>query len=486
MDDFIKRCLDIPTETRKIEFKRLGEKKVVKKIIETVVAMANTDGGIIVLGIDDPDKKTGKTPDERIFGIEENFERFDEIGRELKNIIPNIPINWPPEIKGEYSDDIHVVGLVLPKVTEAFCSYKNHVFVRLEKGNKTLSPVEIINLSYAKGFFKSDSELVDVDFELLDTPYYEDWKNSRGLTGKTIEDNLYQTGLAKKDSKGELIPKKASVLLFANYPNDLLSEKTSIKISQYEGTLQRFSETPNMIGVPKIINGPVIQQIQDAQDYVLTLLRTGIRLSSGFLTQYQIPERPVKEAITNAVIHRDYHSKRDIEIRLFEDRIEVDSPGLLPYNITPENIGFVRADDYRNDLLVKHLREFPVPPNLDQNEGVRAMRAEMKRAQLYPPIYWTYPNLKDSVQVILFNESIPSEWEKVEDYLQSGNVFITNAIVRKITGVKDSPVVSRLLSQWTNKGLLVKVIPLGGGKKGVKYLLKLNQQQETLFENSHD
>ena len=61
-------------------------------------------------------------------------------------------------------------------------------------------------------------------------------------------------------------------------------------------------------------------------------------MPTGFTTRYRIPERAVKEAITNAIIHRDYYIKRDIEIRIFEDRLEVESPGLLPYNITSRNI----------------------------------------------------------------------------------------------------------------------------------------------------
>ena len=62
----------------------------------------------------------------------------------------------------------------------------------------------------------------------------------------------------------------------------------------------------------------------------------------------------------------------------------------------------MRADGYRNDLLVKHLREFPEQPNLDRNEGVQAMRNEMNEKDLYDPVYITYPTLEDSVKVILF------------------------------------------------------------------------------------
>jgi ATP-dependent DNA helicase RecG len=243
-----------------------------------------------------------------------------------------------------------------------------------------------------------------------------------------------------------------------------------VRVLQYTGRIENIAETPNLIGVPKTIQGPLIKQIQDSHEYVLNILRSGIKIPSGFKTQYQIPERAVKEAITNVLIHRDYHLKRDIEIKIFEDRIEVESPGLFPSNITRSNIGWVRSEGYRNDLLVKHLREFPSPPNLDQNEGVRAMRSEMAAQNLYPPIFLTYPLYQDSVKVVLLNEYRPSEWEKISQYLKE-NKYITNEKARAITGIVHRDKMARMLKDWVKHGLLVQIIPPSGFVKGTKYKL---------------
>jgi len=482
MGDFISYCLSIPAESRTIEFKRLGdsESRVVKKTLQSIVGMCNTDGGLIIFGIDDPEKG-GKTPDKRIFGIEEGLERYDEIGKEIAKITPPIPGLWSHQILRAYDDKRRVAGLIVPKATNGFRSWADKVYIRLEKGNKTLSPMDIVKFAYIKGFTKADRELVDIDFDLLDTDSFSDWRDARQLSGGNISNTLFQTGLARKNEENILKPTRAAVLLFSNYPNDILEEKTSIKVTQFAGSLERIGETPNIIGVPKIINGPLLHQIKNAHDYVLTLLRSGVRIPSGFTTKYQIPERAVKESITNAVIHRDYYTKRDIEIRLFEDRVEIESPGLLPSNITPRNIGYERADTYRNDLLVKHLREFPTPPNLDQNEGVRAMRSEMRTANLYPPIFWTYPKKEDSVMVVLFNEHLATEWEKVNSFLTKQGGYVNNTMVREITGITDRSVVSRLLSKWVTKGLLIKIQPTSGSFKNIKYVLF-----ETGKENKYD
>lgn len=469
-EELIKHVLEIPSENQTLEFKRLGgSNNDVGRIIESIVAMANIDGGVVVLGVEDPENTRLRGFD-RVFGIEENIENYDHLGREIQRIIPPLGSIWPPEKIEVKVAKKHIALLFIPKVTDAFRAINNHVFVRLEKSNKRLTPAEVVKFAYAKGFEHADRELVEVDFKLIETPVYQEWKKQRNVTGGSVAEVLEKTGLARKNEKGALLPTRAAVLLFAEYPSDLMDTKAAVRVFQYPGTIETIGETPNYIGTPKTIGGSAAQQIEAAHQYVLTLLRSGLRISSGFVTQYQIPERAVKEAITNAVIHRDYHLKRDIEIRIFEDRIEIESPGLFPFNITPANIGRVRADGWRNDLLVKHLREFPSPPNLDQNEGIRAMRNEMKTNELYPPIFWTYPNLQDGVRVVLLNEKSADEWERVSDYLEK-NKYITNEDARKITGVIQRDRMTWLLKNWVRQGLIIKIVPPSGYVRGTKYRL---------------
>lgn len=477
--NIIETILSIPAETRVIEFKRVGgnRNEGLDRTLQSIVAMANTDGGTIILGVDDPEKTTLKG-EERIFGIDENTELFDEIGRNVRKIYPPISDIWPPQIvttpKGKR------IGLVaVSKVGDGFRHFENKVYVRLEKGNKLLGPQEILHLAYVKGFSRADRELVEVDFSLLKTDIYESWRKKRGLGDLNIGIILEKTGLARKNDKDDLLPTRAAVLLFAEFPNDILDSKCSIRVFQYEGNLETIEETLNLIGTPQSINGPIIKQIMQTHELVLNLLRTGIRVPSGFKTMYSLPERAVKEAITNAVIHRDYHTKKDIEIKIFEDRIEIESPGLLPFNITPSNIGIERSHEYRNDLLVKHLREFPDPPNLDQNEGVKAMRHAMKSDSLYPPIFWTYPRLQDAVRVILLNEKAPGDWDKISDYLIK-HKYISNMQARDILHTENVVGMSKKFNKWVRQGLLTKITPRTGAKRNVRYRLPTSDER-TLF-----
>lgn len=474
--------LSIPAEDRCTEFKRLGDKDVsVSKIVQTIVAMANTDGGFVICGIDDPEKTKLKGLD-RVYGIEENLEIFDEIGREIVKIVPPLAMLWPP-LKIEIAKGKTIGIISVPKAGEHIHAINEKVYVRLEKGNKILTPAEIIKYSYARGFIKADREIVDVDFDLLNTEVFHSWRRARKIQTDNLKDVLFQTGLAAKDEKGVLKPTRAAVLLFALYPHTLMDTKSAIRVYQYEGSIEKMGNVPNLIGKPKTIEGPLIKLIEEAQEYVLTLLQAGITIpSSGFINKYRIPERAVKEAITNAVIHRDYFIKRDIEINIYEDRVEIVNAGLFSYNITPSNIGFVRADGYRNDLLVKHLREFPDPPNLDRNEGVRAMREEMAQSNLYPPVYLTYPIFKDTVCCVLINAKKASEWDKVYSYLSKKAKYVSNQDVRDIIGIADTVKVSRLLKKWVDKGLLIKIDT--GSKKSAKYRLPSGEMVDFLFADT--
>src|SRR3989338_8217116 len=241
----IEGILSIPAEDRTIEFTRLGADLKSERVLESIVAMANTDGGTFVFGVDDPEKTRLKGID-RVFGVEENLELFDELGRSVARISPPIPSLWQP-LMLECTNGKRIALLAIPKAVDSFHSINNHVFIRLEKGNKQLKPNNIFKLSYAKGFQKADKELVDVDFDLLKTEDYEKWKKSRKIEIAEIRDVLFQTGLARKDEKGNLKPTRAAVLLFALYPNNLMETKCSIRVFQYEGNIETIKETLNLI-----------------------------------------------------------------------------------------------------------------------------------------------------------------------------------------------------------------------------------------------
>ena len=197
-EELIKNILTVPAENQTIEFKRLSDIKVVAKVIESIVAMTNIDGGTIVLGINDPEDTKIKGFD-RIFGTEENLENFDAIGREIQRIIPPIASIWPPQKIFVKEVGKNIALIFIPKTTDTFRSINNHVYIRQEKSNKLLIPQEVVKFAYAKGFEKADKELVEVDFNLLNTSEFKQWGSNRGIEDGDIRVVLEKTGLARKN-----------------------------------------------------------------------------------------------------------------------------------------------------------------------------------------------------------------------------------------------------------------------------------------------
>ena len=95
------------------------------------------------------------------------------------------------------------------------------------------------------------------------------------------------------------------------------------------------------------------------------------------------PPEAVWEIITNAIIHRDYSISDDVQIKVFDDRIEILSPGKLPGYVTLDNILDARYS--RNPKIVKTLSRYADPPNKDMGEGLNTAFQKMKEFGLKSP-----------------------------------------------------------------------------------------------------
>ena len=345
-------------------------------------------------------------------------------------------------------------------------SLKNgDTFVRKGRQNVKIGSAEIVRLKYEKGSIKFEDEksgissFEDVDLQLLNQ-YKKDTSSEANDNWQFLKDN----GLAIK-SQNNFEMTKGGVLLFGKNPSVLLSSKCGIKVSHYYGTHPSYSGDPNFVTRPFTIEGPLIKQIEKAVDYFKNIVKTSPPKLSGasFNPTLLIPEWAFQEAITNAVIHRNYSIQNDIQIRFFDDRVEVESPGTYPGFITVSNI---RSERFaRNPLVLRTLNRFQSAPNLDIGEGVDRMFTVMKESNLYEPLFFPpsiYPN---SVLLVLLNIKKIEYWDTVSKFLDK-NYQITNESARKITGVSDTLTMSRLLKQWCEKGLLEKI---GKAKKDSSY-----------------
>ncbi|MDZ7921431.1 ATP-binding protein [Rhodoferax sp.] len=442
-------------ETLQLETKRVSG-KMVGKALQTICAFANTHGGWLMLGVEDFDKATGR---DRLYGVQENPEAVDELLRKVRtNFTPPISGIQPWFLMTELRDGKldQLICIQVPPSDKVHSIIDGGTWIRLPASNREMVASEITDLSYRRGVHSAESEPVDVDFDLLDTGVWRLFLQGRGLASTDIADQLYRIGLAKKAS-GVLKPLRAAVLLFADHPGALLAAsgtRADVRVFHYKGTLEQLGDVPNLKRPPKTFSGQVYQLISQVDAYVQDELAQGLTLAaSGFQTVHRYPVRVIKEAITNALIHRDYRLNRDVQIRIFDNRIEVISPGLFPGRITAATVHKMGSFS-RNPLIASNLREFPVPPNVDAGEGVRMMFSLMRAGNLYPP---QYREIRDQAQeaivVTLLNEERPPVWEQVSDWMDR-NGPISNGALCQITGL-DTLKSSKQLQKWVVQGLLV-------------------------------
>src|SRR5438132_1064542 len=132
----------------------------------------------------------------------------------------------------------------------------------------------------------------------------------------------------------------------------------------------------------------------------------------------EYPPETLHEIVTNAVIHRDYSIADDVHIRIFDNRIEVQSPSRLPAHVTVKNI--LNERFARNGAIVRILNKFPDPPNKDVGEGLNTAFNAMHQLGLKAPIIEEKDN---NVLVLIRHEKLASPEETIMDYLENSDAI---------------------------------------------------------------
>ncbi|MBU1000294.1 putative DNA binding domain-containing protein [Patescibacteria group bacterium] len=442
------------------------------RLLETVVAFANTEGGYLVIGLEDPSKAHGL---ERLIGISENPDNVSEFLKLIeKEIDPPLRLFTHFEIKITNTKKVkdNLIVAHIKKSNDVHSLKRGDTLVRRGKQNIKIGSTEIIRLKYEKGAIKFEDEASGIlSFDTLDNNLLGQYKKDTQSENLDDWQFLKDNGLAIKRN-GNFEFTKAGVLLFDNNPSVTLKSKCGIKVSHYYGVKPTYSGEPNFVRRPFSIEGPLLHQIKQMLSYFREVVNNSSpKLSGGvFKPSLLIPEWAFQEAVTNAVIHRNYSVQNDIQIRFFDDRIEIESPGTYPGHITVGNIRMERFS--RNPIIQRTLNRFQSAPNLDIGEGVDRMFKVMKESNLYDPLYLPSSIRPNSVFLILLNLQRVEYWDTVNKYLDE-NYRISNNEARRITGISDTLKMSRLLKSWVEKGLLEKV---GGQAKKTAYYIKPGQE----------
>jgi ATP-dependent DNA helicase RecG len=430
-------------------------------LAETLVAFANADGGTVLVGITMEGEVTGDVLGEDVEGV---------LSRALGLCRPPVATEWGQEVVAQGT----VVHIGVSRSPELHSLADGRVLIRHGPENRPLGGDAIRQLAATKSSGDFEAEPVGgATRSDLDEDIIEEYLEKRSERGRrpvigTVDDHLISIGSLAPDGT----PTVSGLLLFGKQPQEFLSQSGIIFV-RFMGSEPRGKDGLAGYGRRDEIEGPLARLLEVAWNIVWEEMRVGAVVVG--LQREEQPEYPsfaVREALVNAIAHRDYRlSGRRVEVRMFEDRLEVISPGGLPGYITVDNI--VEEHFSRNPRVVAGLFQWGYIEELGL--GIDRMIEEMMQRGHPAPEFKATP-YSFSVTLRNVRERRPSQpWEHNMNERQMRALAhvrefgrITNRDYRAVCP-NVSPETLRLdLADLVDKGLLLKV----GDKRGTFSLLK--------------
>ena len=151
-----------------------------------------------------------------------------------------------------------------------------------------------------------------------------------------------------------------------------------------------------MTSDPKTIEGPLYSLIYDSVERVRQIIEGIQKVGAKGMEAVVYPEEALHELVTNAILHRDYNVASDVQIRIFDNRVEIESPGKLPGHVTVSNIA--RTQFARNPKIVRLVNKFKNPPNKDVGEGINTAFEAMEKLRLKKPFFSETDSLDSNIK----------------------------------------------------------------------------------------
>jgi ATP-dependent DNA helicase RecG len=429
-------------------------------LAELLAAFANADGGMVLIGLDVEGPAATAVYAEDLEGTLRAAERLCR---------PPVITNWE-----QWETPAGMVyALRVPRSPDLHSLADGRVLVRVGIENHPLGGEEIRQLAATKSAGDFEAETVpgarrdDLDEDVIAEYLDKRQQRQRKPLALTPDELLYEIGAL--DAHG--IPTFSGLLLFGRNPQQFLPHAGLVFV-KFPGTAPRNTEGAGY-GRREEIGGPLARVIEGAWQVAWEEMAVGAvvkGLERQDVTEY--PPFAVREALVNAVCHRDYRLKgRRIEIRMYADRLEVISPGGLPGYITIDNL--VEEHFSRNPRLVHGLFQWGYIEELGL--GIDQMIEDMAQAGHPPPKFKASPY---SFTVTLNNvreRRATPKWESQMNERQARAITyvrergsITNREYRELCP-DVSPETLRLdLNDLVDRGILLRV----GAKKGTYYILK--------------
>lgn len=446
-------------------FDRKSNRKLVREISEHISGFANASGGTIIIGVSD---------DGKIEGFQDCPDKYNEFlkatSTDYLKVIPKYENETIDVINSKGNKDKILLIHIQPSPNILIRTVKDEVFLRQGDSTNKLNSEQIKILEYDRHEISFEdqinfkSSISDVDIETVKI-----YKES------IMADNVDEIDLLRArrfiiKENGEEHLTNAGVLLFCKDPS-IFFPTARIRVIKFEGTKMQTGENLNIIK-EQVFSYPLYKLIKESQKFVDTQLRefTHLDKNGNFIKVPEYPKFAWQEGITNAVTHRNYAiSGEHIKILIYDDRMEIISPGNLPGFVTVQNI---RCERYaRNPQISRVLTDMGLVKEL--NEGVQRIYNEMQQFFLEEPEYIETGKfllkltLKNNIimrnkryeEKLLLENNISKEWNNLSIMEQGIIQFIYdkgNVTTKEIEYYinRSRPTANRILNKLEEKDLI--------------------------------
>ena len=413
-----------------------------KEVIITLVAFANTEGGRVVVGVNNAGKPTGLD-----IGPETEQRYLNEIKvSTYPQILPHIT---SLAIEGK-----HVLVLEINEYPIKPVSFKNRYYKRVKNSNHALSLDEIVDMQQQSLNISYDAYPLKENLKSLEHSLMVKFIEKANSAGRVhLRDDLL-TNLTKLKIIQNGKPTLAAMLLFGNHG--------------YSIHIGRFKAADTIID-DLLIKDPLLKALDEAEIFI----KKHINLSYAFdgslqrKERWQYPLEAIRELLLNAVVHRDYKNTSDIVIKIFDDRILFTNPGRIYGNLTIEDL---KRDDYVSSIRNKLLAEaFYLTGDIEKyGTGFVRIREMLKD---YPEVSFSIKEIGDFFRIELVHEPTPGDLQKdLGKDLQKQYALTDNQLKILEAVSHDRTVTQQRLSELI--GITSKNIRVNMKKLGDKGLLK--------------
>jgi ATP-dependent DNA helicase RecG len=413
------------------------------KLTKSISAFANADGGELYIGIaesgvnlfDLPHRWDGFATPEAANGHLQAFSEASPLGGDFVY-----------EFLQHRAQTGYVLHVTMRKTKGIVRATDGRPYIRTGAQNLPVDTLEkLARLERNKGITSFESEPVSVDIRTV----CESDTVMRFMQ-EVVPTSEPEPWLRKQELIRDYKPTVAGVMLFSDLPQAALPKRTGIKVYRYKSS-EAEGEREALVDVPVSVEGCAYDIIKEAVELTVQTIGGIQVLGAAGLEPVVYPKETLHEVITNAVLHRDYSIADDVHVRIFDNRVEVESPGRLPAHITTENILSERFA--RNGNLVRVINKFPDPPNKDVGEGLNTAVEAMRRLRLKDPIFRETDN---AVVVEIRHERLASAEDLVMGYLAT-NAEITNRVARRLTGIRSENSMKNVFYRLRERNLIEQV-----------------------------